>query len=1193
MYLKSLTLKGFKSFADKSTLKLEPGITAIVGPNGSGKSNISDAVLWVLGERNAKNLRGQAMEDVIFAGSSARRATGVAEVELVLDNKDKTLPIDFDEVVITRRMYRSGESEYLINNTAARRMDVLDILHDTGLGSGTHSIISQGSLDSVLQSKPEDRRALIEEAAGVLKHKQRMEKSSRKLERMQNHVARVSDVVNEVARQLGPLERKAKKAQTYQELKSKRDEANLALAVDDLRTLQRTHGEISKREHDLSADVEEKRKEIADLESQIESLQEKIRNDNADATEISNKFHSISSLVEKLDSVQVIVSDRRHTLISRAEEIELAIAANELEKTNQLEELERAKAAYAESHSEKTMTEEKANAMHSDMKDLQEKLSSMKSVLNESSVKAEGIENEIRALRSKQVSSQEALTNGLAHIKVIDGHISELELQLARCESDAKEAKSQCDIAKEALDGLKEQESAARNLVGSCTQARQSAQAALDDANAQEKSLSAQISALEDVERQMSCEKNDVYVWLKKNKEELFDSAKHLKELISVEPEYESLVELFLGNGIDALLLESAHSIGNIAETLKEHMVNGEIDFLIPQQNEFMELKEKEIQDAIQKGTLTGDSRLVSHIGSKGAHSNILLSLLGNIFICDSLDSAIEMHSKDKLGICFTTKDASIVYPSGKIAIGTALLDEEQSRLSRLRHINELKSTLKEAREHSMNAAQRSNEANEALRAAQSESLDLSEKIAALKGNLQSAEKQAQAMLDKLSSVRREYEEVQEQKRRSQAIVNEAKPFVDSSSKEIEEKTASLKELEQTIRGTAAQIDPLQIEYDEMNAAFQELKLELTRLREQEVYAKRVIDRNLDDIERYANSHAQLNGQLSIKRQASKRLIPILEALDSISSNAQTRSRSIESRANEAQSASSELNAQIADLRKTVHGRHGEFDEKNESLSAIRIEKAKCEMQVESAVNAIVRDCNTPLDVALAIPPLEDRSAIEDSAFKLNRRIANLGTINPEAAQDYQELKERYDYLSDQLGDLDRAAKSLRRINRIIEGRIKDDFANTFNRVNENFQEIFSILFPGGNAYLSLEDPDDLENTGVEVTAQPAGKRISKMSLMSGGEKSLTALALLFALYKTRSTPFYILDEVEAALDDTNLRRLVGFIDAMRSTTQLLMITHQRRTMETADILFGVSMQADGVTKVISQKLENALSNAE
>ncbi|MVN57582.1 AAA family ATPase, partial [Gordonibacter urolithinfaciens] len=343
MYLKSLVLKGFKSFADRSALALEPGITAVVGPNGSGKSNISDAVLWVLGERNAKNLRGQAMEDVIFAGSSARKATGLAEVDLVLDNSDGTLPVDFAEVAITRRMYRSGESEYLINGVVARRMDVLDILHDTGLGTGTHSIISQGSLDSILQSKPEDRRALIEEAAGVLKHKQRKAKSERKLEHMDQHLARVKDVAAEVERQLGPLERKAKRARAYQGLSAELSELTLALAVDDLRVLQRAWDEAVERERALDEELVQKKAAIAEAEARAEELQERIRRESADAGELAKTHRRASSAVERFDGATLLLHEKRRAAQAREAELRVALEAGKARRA--AAEAERAQAA--------------------------------------------------------------------------------------------------------------------------------------------------------------------------------------------------------------------------------------------------------------------------------------------------------------------------------------------------------------------------------------------------------------------------------------------------------------------------------------------------------------------------------------------------------------------------------------------------------------------------------------------------------------------------------------------------------------------------------------------------------------------------------------------------------------------------------------------------------------------------------
>ena len=317
MYLKSLVLKGFKSFADRSVLTLEPGITAIVGPNGSGKSNISDAVLWVLGERSARNLRGQSMEDIIFSGSAARKAVSVAEVELVLDNSDHVLPVDYEEVVITRRMYRSGESEYLVNGAVVRRLDVLDILHDTGLGSGTHSIISQGSLDSILQSKPEDRRALIEEAAGVLKHKRRKEKSARKLELMDNHLARARDVTAEVSRQLGPLERKAKRAEAYRKAKSELHEVRLALAVDDLRRLQGEWESVCEAERVASTDIDARRIEVDSAEQKVNELQELMRRESEDASVVARNQRRAASLSERLDSAERLLHVEQRQLVAQ------------------------------------------------------------------------------------------------------------------------------------------------------------------------------------------------------------------------------------------------------------------------------------------------------------------------------------------------------------------------------------------------------------------------------------------------------------------------------------------------------------------------------------------------------------------------------------------------------------------------------------------------------------------------------------------------------------------------------------------------------------------------------------------------------------------------------------------------------------------------------------------------------------
>ncbi|MCR2035986.1 AAA family ATPase, partial [Adlercreutzia mucosicola] len=440
MYLKSLVLKGFKSFADRSVMSMEPGITAIVGPNGSGKSNISDAVLWVLGERNAKNLRGQAMEDVIFAGSSARKATGLAEVDLVLDNSDGTLPVDYDEVAITRRMYRNGESEYLINGTVARRMDVLDILHDSGLGTGTHSIISQGSLDSILQSKPEDRRALIEEAAGVLKHKQRKAKSERKLANMDQHLLRARDVVGEVARQLGPLERKAKKARTYQELAARQSELSLMIAVDDLRVLQGEWDASQKREAQLVAELEERRGAIEAAEAAVEALQERIRQETLDAGDLSRRHRAAATAVERFESGMMMMRERRRAARARAGELELALEANRVKAAEATAELERARALFDEAAAERAAAEKKVSDLDCIYRDLGVKRGTLERELSALGKDAQSLTTQMEVARRKHAENTEALTHGLAHVQVIESHAAELSLELSRAQAEAEEA---------------------------------------------------------------------------------------------------------------------------------------------------------------------------------------------------------------------------------------------------------------------------------------------------------------------------------------------------------------------------------------------------------------------------------------------------------------------------------------------------------------------------------------------------------------------------------------------------------------------------------------------------------------------------------------------------------------------------------------------------------------------------------
>ena len=1193
MYLKSLVLKGFKSFADRSTLSLEPGITAVVGPNGSGKSNISDAVLWVLGERNAKHLRGQAMEDVIFAGSSARKPVGLAEVDLVLDNSDGTLPVDYSEVAITRRMYRSGESEYLINGTVARRMDVLDILHDTGLGTGTHSIISQGSLDSILQSKPEDRRALIEEAAGVLKHKQRKAKSERKLAAMDQHLARVNDVAAEVARQLGPLERKAKRALAYQDLAAELAELNLALAVDDLRALRRAWDEACAREAALAAELEERRGAIAKAEARAEELQERIRRENVDAGELARSHRRAAAALERFDSTTMLLREKRRAAQVRGSELAVEREAAAAKRAAAAVERDQAAAQLAEVRAERERADAHVARLAAEHGGLAERRNALEREASALVQERRDLDRSLEGARRELTETQEALSSGLAHAKLIDGHGKELEIQLERARADADDRAAAAAKGAQALAALEEREAAARAQVGKAYQAREAARAALDAARDDERGLASEIKGIEEVERAAAAAAGPAVAWLLERAAagDLAAGLAPLAHAITAPAGDEALVERLLGADVAALLVDDAVRAGEAARALAAEGAAGEV--VLVARRDGAPAADAACAAVRGRATDAPGRALIEGLAYPDDAARAVEALLGDVVVCSDLDEALAAHGSDRLGLRFATPEGAVVWPNGKVVLGAAADDGGEGVLARHRRLEELRVRHAEA-ERAVHAAQEAaSAAEDALRAAQAASLALSQELAEERGRTDAARAEAERAGEKLAAVRRELEDVERQRAQAEAAIADARPNVELVAARVEELTRAAEEAKERHAAAQDAVAPLAEQARATADALAEAKLAAATLAERETYTSRVVDARTREIAEAERTDAEAAAMRARKALAERRVEPLLAVFEAFAESARAWASRLEQAASAAQDSSTGLHASVTAARTAAREAHDAFDAANAKLSEARVDKGRLEVQVDAAVGAIAHDLKTPIETALALPELENRTETEDRAFKLRRRIANMGTINPDAAEEYEQLKTRSDYLAAQLADLEGARRALAKINRVIDARMKDDFIRTFEAVNKNFGEIFSVLFPGGTAELSLVDPDDLENTGVEVTAQPRGKRITKMMLMSGGEKSLTALALLFAVYRIRATPFYILDEVEAALDDSNLRRLTAYLGNLREQTQLIMITHQRRTMEMADVLFGVSMQADGVTKVISQKLESALRHAE
>lgn len=1185
MYLKSLVLKGFKSFADKSVLGFEPGLTAVVGPNGSGKSNVSDAVLWVLGERNAKNLRGQQMEDVIFAGSSARKAVSVAEVELVLDNSDGTLPVDFAEVSIARRMYRSGESEYLINGTVARRLDVLDILHDSGIGTGTHSIIAQGHLASILQSHPEDRRALIEEAAGVLKHKQRKAKSERKLARMDDSLDRIRDIVSEVERQVRPLERKAKRALRYRELSAERSDLALKLAVSSLRDLQ-VEWEASKaRLSEANQAISLVRKRIDAAEKHASELQQRLQTESLQAGQAASVLRRSAALTDKLDSHLLLLHERKRSLTSYLSEMQLTLDTTHRAFVQAQEALTEARVAADKAVDERAQADEALTLAQNKTQSLQEQKRLLQKQNDQAARTRREALGELEAVRARIAQVQKALAENQVQEQLLSEHADQMQERMRVAEARVAEAQQQYDSARLSCEEAKVADDEMRYAVGEAMRARDDArihaEEALTDLHEQQAHLAALEAAL--LARQAE---NPLRNWASDVAKRIDSTL--LLERLSIDVEHAPLVSRVLSDGIWAIVARDKSEAFEIINEalLKGH--TGSASVVFPSVLSAQHLEESEKTNRLPEGC-TPLLRFVSSAAPDATLDRALTTLLNDVVVARSLTEASRAVEQ---GYTAITHEGVLITPSGQITLVRKGDEQEDTLLLRSR-LDEARVRVQSAEQVREGRIKTQQSCEEKLREMQAKSLTCSQTYAQAKGTLSSAEEALGVAKRALQSLEVEAREVKQKRDAARAHLEAAMPDAQALDARVELLSLRIESAKEDLDRIRDELSPIRLQADNASNELAEAKLAAATAKERTDYALRMVIAREQDVAQSQRTEVSTRENMHTKSVALSRIDPLLEIIERLASAARVRTQELEVKASTSERATDALHTQIEQARLETKEAHEALDRENEKLSQEKVQSGRLEVQVESAINTIVHDCNTPLEHALSVEELEDRATAERTLAEIDKKIESLGAINPEAAQEYEAVKARFDYLSAQLEDMLLARASLKRIVCVIDKRMKDDFIQTFEQVKSNFADIFATLFPGGNGTLELVDPDDPEHTGVEVQAQPQGKRILKMSLMSGGEKSLVALALLFAVYKTRSTPFYILDEVEAALDDSNLRRLVAYLDSIRHDTQFIMITHQRRTMEMADVLYGISMQSDGVTKVMSQRLDKALRYAE
>ncbi|XVA00501.1 chromosome segregation protein SMC [Prescottella equi] len=1192
MHLKSLTLKGFKSFASATTLRFEPGITCVVGPNGSGKSNVVDALTWVMGEQGARALRGGKMQDVIFAGTAGRAPLGRAEVTLTIDNSDGALPIEYSEVSITRRMFRDGAGEYEINGNSCRLMDVQELLSDSGIGREMHVIVGQGRLSAILESRPEDRRAFIEEAAGVLKHRKRKEKAVRKLDAMQANLARLTDLAAELRRQLKPLGRQAEVARRAQTVQADLRDARLRLAADDLVT---RRAELAHQTHDEKLAREQQETVQAALEAATAELgghEQALARLTPQAEAASQTWFQLSALAERVSATIRIAQERARHLDSEpepgrgqdpdemearaeriaAEEAEL-IAAVDIARAT----LEAAREQLAEREEASAEAERAHFAAVRAIADRREGLARLAGQVDTLRTRAESVDAEVARL---DVAIGEARERGDA----------------AQREFDAVEATvDDLDAGELGLDGHHERAVEALDLI---TARVTELQAAERDAGQEVASLRARIDALS-----MGLERKDGGAWLLEHHTDRGLTGP-VAELLRVDPGYEAAVAAVMGPAADAIAAESAAAASDAVHALRT-ADGGRAAILFT----------AERTDHTQRPDLPASATWIAdNVHCPESLRAAVDALLDRVAVVDSFDAATELVCRQP-SLRAVTRDGDLV-GTGWVTGGS---DRRPSTLEVQAAIDASTSALEAAE-------RRSEELAAALAGAVAEQADRAEVAEQALAALHESDANMSAVYEQLGRLGHVVRAAHAESER--LLAQRAK-----AESGREETLAALVELEERLRraedeqsGAAADSGgtaPTDFEREAAAAA-------LTEVRAVEVEARLAVRTaeeraesvrgKADSLRRAAQAEREARARAERARQARRTAAEVAAAVASAGQKVADRldrvvadavaHRDELSRLRAAHTEQVEavkervrqLTAQMAALTDAVHR-----DEVARAQAALRIEQLEQTILEQYAVN--LDDLIAEYGPDVALPPSEleiaeyeqarergeqvtrpapvpyDRASQERRAKRAEKDLATLGKVNPLALEEFAALEERYNFLSTQLEDVKNARKDLLGVVADVDARILQMFTEAYADVEREFVEVFAKLFPGGEGRLVLTDPSDMLTTGIEVEARPPGKKVKRLSLLSGGEKSLTAVAMLVAIFRARPSPFYVMDEVEAALDDTNLRRLIGLFEQLREKSQLIVITHQKPTMEVADALYGVSMRGDGITTVISQRL--------
>ncbi|MBA4024770.1 MAG: chromosome segregation protein SMC [Gordonia sp.] len=1195
MHLKSLTLKGFKSFASATTLRFEPGITCVVGPNGSGKSNVVDALTWVMGEQGAKALRGGKMEDVIFAGTSGRAPLGRAEVTLTIDNSDGALPIDYSEVSVTRRMFRDGAGEYEINGSSCRLMDVQELLSDSGIGREMHVIVGQGRLAAILESRPEERRAFIEEAAGVLKHRKRKEKAVRKLDAMQSNLARLGDLTAELRRQLKPLGRQAEVARRAQTVQADLRDARLRLAADDLVIRRDELAEQRTTEAELRRQQDELAHRLDELGGQVDENEKYLAQIVPAANDAGQAWFALSALTERVGATCRIAGERSRYLaepvrndsgrdpdeLDRQAEVaaeEEFILTETVEAT--AEALDDAKVALSEREQEAAAAQQQHLAAVRAVADRREGLARLEGQVNNLRTKVESIDAEATRLGA-------AIDNAVARATEAADEFDAVQATVAGL-----------DASELGLDEHHERSVAALNQANERVAELQAAERAAEQ---RVTSLGARIDALA-----VGLERKDGGAWLLENRAgELLGP---MSSLLRVRGGYEAAIAAAMGPAADAVATADLPAARSALSSLRENE-GGRAAVLIGG------------VDPTGRGSAglpAGAVWALDVVDGPDTLQGALELLLGYTVVADDVSIA-EAVLDEAVGAVPYLGSLRVVTLDGDLIGAGWRSGGTGARPSTI----EVQSAIDSARAELEQSRRRSEELVAALAGALAQQTERRETAEQALAALHESDAELGAVYEQLARLGQTARAAQEESTR---LINQRAKAEDGRTEAL----AKLAEFEERLRLARDDSEETPSEGDLPDSDRDRTAAAVTEARSVEMEARlalRSAEERLasvrgksDSLRRAARAEREARERAERQNRARRHAASVAEVvfecggliaqrLETAVAGAQTHRDDLErerrvrtEQLDVAKKAAAEVGAQLSALRDAVHR-----DEVAKAQVALRIEQL--EEQIMGDFSISPDDLVAEYGPDVTMPPSElemaeyeqakergemvvaptpipyDRATQQARAKKAQRDLNTLGKVNPLALEEFAALEERYNFLSTQLEDVKKARQDLLDVVQDVDSRILQVFTEAYADVEREFVEVFKTLFPGGDGRLILTNPSDMLTTGIDVEARPPGKKVKRLSLLSGGEKSLTAVAMLVAIFRARPSPFYVMDEVEAALDDTNLRRLITLFEQLREKSQLIVITHQKPTMEVADALYGVSMQGDGITTVISQRM--------